>query len=635
MTAVLDRNPQVDLNGAVDEMRCYYDLRYLYQRVLCHGNRAYQQALGRIHDFMCDFYRLDELALLDDHCVHSPIRDYLPPREEGTWSERWMYWPTLDAEPQIEEGDCALAKDFADGRLLTEQRGGLLLRVVGDGDMLYLLVPRGHLKTSLGTYGCSIQDIIRDKTYRIVIRSGEEELPAKVLGLVKHTFMHNPVFREYWGDLTPDRHTALWNKSQMQVSSDARRGADPTLSAFGIGTNITGAHGDKAVFDDIVTLQNLNQQPKVMDKVSEVAFVVDRGFKVLGQGTLYADDDAHSAWIRPGAGAYPFVSFMVASLLDARGNPLWDYYTPRLIAKKKAITLTKGRGMGFWYSQMWNNPFIADDEGFKDEWLENEYSGSAEDAVRKYELNVVIACDPGTGKSESAGWATAMVKGQDSDGKRYILDGFYEKLSPDELPVAIVGLCEHWDKISRKNGQGSIRLGLEENNTKTWLGRAVRNEMRRRGLAWSIEFLKHGNKPKNVRIRTLGPVYSSRSVLWPEGEMMRYAGQWHGEVGEPYDFKDKHRNEYRKWPAIHAEILDSEAYTEQMVRPDRMNVHDETTENKRRSDPSVYTRTTEDERSEGEFGKYYPQGLRAANRAVRRSGGQLGIGRAIAEDDEW
>jgi len=635
MTAVLEADPAVDLGLGLDKDRCYYDLLYFYRECLLHGNRTYQHALGRIHNFMCDFLRLDELQHMSDQHVHSPIRDYLPAKDkQHCWPERWIYWPTLDAVPMVEDGpDCSIANDFRDGSLLTEQRGGLIVRAVGDGDTLYQLVPRGHLKTSLGTFACSLQDIIRDETTRILIRSGEEELPAKVLALMKYTFESNQLFKEHWGKLVPDRHASLWNRAQMQVASDTRRGADPTLSAFGMGTNITGAHGDKVVFDDVVTLQNIALQEKIKDKVSEVAFVVDRGFRILGQGTLYEDGDAHSIFIRPTGGGYPFTSLLIASLLDARGQPLWEYYTPRLIEKKKGLCIREGRGLTFWYSQMWNNPFIAKEEGFREEWLD-EYDCTAEEALAKYPMSVVVATDPGTGKSDSAGWATAMVKGQDDTGRRYVLDGFRERLSPDELPVAIVGLCAYWDEQCRKAGRGGIRLGIEENNTKTWLFPAIKNEMRRRGLSWSIEPLKHGNKPKPERVRILGPVYASHSVLWPAGDMPRYTGQWFGardEPGQLYDFKKAHRNEYRKFPAIHAEILDSEAYTEQMMRPDQMKT-DPAERQAPRPEPGAYRRPPPvQERSPG---RYLPPGLEAANRKVIRSGGQMG--RAMAgDDDEW
>lgn len=628
-SAVLDEVEEV-ASGVTDiERDSLFDLLYFYKNVLLHGNRRYQSALGKIHGFMADFLRLEELPFLAEKYTHSPIRNYLPAKDsEGMWPERWMYWPTLDATPCIEDGpDTQLAKDFHAGHLLTEQRGGILLRVVAEGDIKYQLVPRGYLKTSLGTFAGSMQDIIRDPSYRILIRSGEEDLPKKIMGYCKHTCENNAVFKQFWSRIVPERHESSWNSTQMQFTSDVRRGADPTLSAFGIGTNITGAHGDKLVFDDVVTLQNINLQDKVKEKVSEAAFVVDRGFQILGQGTIYRDDDSHSLFIRPFGGAYPFTSILVASLTDSRGQPTWEYYDQKLINKKKAICLQDGtKGLQFWYAQQYNNPFIAKVEGFKDEWLrELEYEPEA--IVPQLKLSVFMAVDPGYGVSESAGYASAMVRGQSQDGRRYTLDGFKEKLTPDELPEVIVGLAAKWHGISG----GVFRLGIEEASMKSWIFKSITNEMRRRGVSFSVEPLKHGNKNKAERVRILGPAYASGRILWPAKAMPMLTRQWltDKEGGASYDFKESHRDEYSKFPAKRAELLDSEAYTEQMAQPDPMRVEEEVKAGDPVRGQYVYKRVTvEDEVTEG---RYMPRGLMAAERMVSRSGGSFG--RAMSRDD--
>ena len=623
-SAVLDEVEEV-ASGVTDiERDSLFDLLYFYKNVLLHGNPRYQAALGKIHGFMSDFLRLEELPFLAEKYTHSPIRNYLPAKDsEGMWPERWMYWPTLDATPCIEDGpDTQLAKDFHAGHLLTEQRGGILLRVVAEGDIKYQLVPRGYLKTSLGTFAGSMQDIIRDPSYRILIRSGEEDLPAKIMGYCKHTCENNKLFQQFWGGIIPDRHASSWNRTQMQFASDVRRGADPTLAAFGINTNITGSHGDKLIFDDVVTLQNINLQDKVKDKVSEAAFVVDRGFQILGQGTMYRDDDAHSMFVRPTGGGYPFTSMLVASLTDSRGKPTWEYYDDKLIAKKKGLCLQDGtKGLQFWYAQQYNNPFIAKVEGFREEWLK-ESAYDPEKFVSQMKLSVVMAVDPGYGVSESAGYASGIVRGQASDGRRYTLDGFKEKLTPDELPETVVAMAAKWCDIAG----GVFRLGIEEASMKSWLFKSIQNEMRRRGVSFVVEPLKHGNRNKNERVRILGPAYSASRILWPEGPMQRTTRQWlvekDGSVN--YDFKESHRNEYTKFPAIRAELLDSEAYAEGMAQPDPMRVTEEPERKDSLRGQYVYRRVVEEEVQQE--GRYMPRGLEAAERMVRSGGG---FGRAM------
>ena len=165
---------------------------------------------------------------------------------------------------------------------------------------------------------------------------------------------------------------------------------------------------------------------------------------------------------------------------------------------------------------------------------------------------------------------------------------------------------------------------------KSWLFKSVSNEMRRRGLSFSVEPLKHGNKNKNERVRILGPAYAPGRIVWPEGDMPRMTRQYLTEKdgAKNYDFKEEHKDEYRKFPAKRAELLDSEAYTEQMMQPDPMKIIDVAKSTNGPRNPAAYRRVTEDERSD--TGRYMPRGLAAADRMVR-SGGTYG--RAMPRGD--
>jgi hypothetical protein len=548
-----------DADVEVVDKRCRLDLKFLVQHILHAGQDEYKRALGAFHDFFFDFLRLEELRGMPKWARHSVLSDYLPEKlDDGCWPERWIWFPTLAAKPVVQDGPtCDLSRDFHDGKMLTEDRAGILFRIAGNGRWKYDLLPRGLLKTSIGSRAFAIQEIIRDPSVRILIRSGEEDLPAKILNYVRAVFESNETFTQLYGHLTPDRHETEWNRTALQVRTETRRGADPTLSAFGIRSNVTGAHGDVILLDDIVTKQNVDQQSAVREKIREAAFVGDRGFRLLGHGTLYREDDAHSLFIRPGGGGYDNTSIMVASVLDSDGRSIWpEWLVEREIALKRSMVGNDS----FWFSQMWNNPYLAAKGGFAPEWI-TYYDGRPEDIARDKQLDILITCDPNCGKSTQADFTGCVCQGQTPDGqKRYILDGFHERLDETDFPMQFISLCAKWQEIANKTGT-SFRCGIERGKFLNSYRTALEYEMRSRSRSFHVMELMHGNRPKEERVAKLFIPYSHAAILWPR-QLERINTD-----GRRYDLVDHLRNEFYKYPACHVDLLDAEAYGEEILRP--------------------------------------------------------------------
>lgn len=547
--------------AAVHQRACQ-DLKWFYVNVLQCQNPRYQQSLGAFHNLGFDFLRWEELRKLPAKCRNTNLVKWLPkPDGQGIHPERWLYFPTLDAEPRIEDGPgCELERMFHSGELMSPSHPGVLIRIKDDGRVKSVLWPRGHLKSEIANFALNMQDIIRDPSIRIMVRSGEDGLAEKLIASIKRTIEINPEFQTYWGTLGPPQpKEEVWSKSAMQVLSEVRQSEDPTIVALGMKSSATGKHCNKAVFDDVVTLQNEAHQEPVINAVQDMIFVTDPGFKALDIGTLYRENDAHALFIRPTGGLYDFCSFMVATVLDANNKPIWpEVVNDRELSLRRAMC----KGSDYrWFCQYWNNPYLAKVEGFHSAWWQEYTEPPVELAVREH-LNIYMTVDTASQVRKANDFTAVVVQGQTKDAaSRYILDGIRDKIPYDRIAEELVSRAKAWQQVARRGG-GSFRFGIEQVAFIEHLQNALRDEMRRQGVSFAIEPLKHGNKPKPERIRRLMNPYSNGAIWWP-AELPQAASD-----GSSYDFVAVYKDAWIKFPRCAIfDHLDAHAYGEDLLRP--------------------------------------------------------------------
>ena len=609
--------------------RARVDLKFLHREILLAGNPKHQQALGKLHDLFYDFLRWEELRTKPKEAVHSALIKYLPkPDKNGVHPERWIYWPTLRGVPKVQDGpNTEIAKLFHDGDLLRPpDKGGVLVRIKGTGNIKCAMLPRDHLKSSIGHYAMNIQEVIRDPAVRIINRCGDEELGKRFLALTQLAFERNESFRSLFGHLFPDGGEEIWNQEAMQVITDVRRGKEPTISTFGMRSNVTGSHGDRLTFDDIVTKQNMNQQEFIKSQIGEMAFVADVDFKILNLGTIYHETDAHSLFIRPkkdGPGAYDYSSFMVATIEDAEGRPIWDeHFTPMEIEVRRALSPDDQ----FYFTQFWNNPFVAQGQGFHRDWIKVPYEGEPEQIAAEKKLDLLVTVDPANKVKKKNDYTAASIHGQDWEkGQIYLLDGLRDKIPSEKMVTELFDLIEPWIRRARAYG-GSVKVGIEEVAFVDFLKLAMEDEMRKRELHFAIEPLKTKNVSKIDRIKRLARPYSTGMFLWPRTIMKTAVS------GLPYDLIEVLRQEYLKFPnAADEDLFDTVAYVLDIMRP--FPTPGTLKPRSAPQQPDVQTReqALRDERQRNAAGRHVPANvarqLKQADQSYRNRSGIGGQGR--------
>jgi hypothetical protein len=542
-------------------LKCGDDLKYLYQQILLSGHAEYQEAInGPLHDYLFDFLRWDELG--NGATVHhTNLFEHIP----SGGSVRWIYWPVMGKPPVVYDGDDhELGEKWKRGDLIK----GVLIRIAGTGHNKYVLLPRGHLKTEIAHVAFALQEIIRDPSVRIMSKTHIRDLATEVLQRVKDAWDLES-FARYFGGLKPELKEASWNEKYIQVRAP-RRGVGHTVEASAVEVETVGKHPDLIILDDVIGFENLNKKEKVRQHVQTLAFLLGGEGRVLGIGTRYAPDDPHGLFLDHGTELFKSTSFMFATLTDETGEPTWKYMTPLRIDRLRQRCVDDF----LWYCQMYNNPYQVESQRLKPEWWRRWPRAEDMEHAKQYEvegriapealaealrLDICITLDPASSTRKRSDCSACIVQGQTQDREfRYVLDGFREKLSRDDLPGRFIDLVEHWHRVARRV-RCDFRVGVEGHGLATYLVYPLKDEMRKRGFWVDIKELKSQNRHKNDRIYRLASPYMLGTVLFPESI------QKNG-----YDLIAVLKHQFMHFPRGgdgEDDLLDAQAYQEDLLIP--------------------------------------------------------------------
>lgn len=119
-----------------------------------------------------------------------------------------------------------------------------------------LLIPRGHLKSTLVTVCWTIQRILNDPNVRILISNGYLENAKGFLREIKSHFEKNEKFRALFGDLT--NADDKWTETQIVVKSRVEIRKEPTIQVSSVDKSVVSQHYDLIIGDDLVNRENIN-----------------------------------------------------------------------------------------------------------------------------------------------------------------------------------------------------------------------------------------------------------------------------------------------------------------------------------------------------------------------------------------
>lgn len=203
-----------------------------------------------------------------------------------------------------------------------------------------LQVFRGAAKSTIvGLY--IVWKLVRDPTYRFLIVSADHKTAVKITYDAHSIIERHPLAKH----LKSDKN--IWQSDRFWVtgSTDART---PSLSAYGVMSNVTGIRSDEVIFDDVEVPKNCageSERYKMRNRISDTVHILVPNGKRLFVGTPHTFESIYPEQIENGASSLtiPLLSNTKGDFPNLTGDSSWpDRFTDEVVANRQQNALTTG-----------------------------------------------------------------------------------------------------------------------------------------------------------------------------------------------------------------------------------------------------------------------------------------------------
>jgi len=373
------------------------------------------------------------------------------------------------------------------------------------GKKKLVLVPRGHLKSTLVTVGYSLQRIAYDQTIRILIANATYKMGTAFLGEIKKHLTTNERFIELYGRLADD--PIKWSEDMITLrgAEMAHGKKEATVTAFGMGGNLVSQHYDIIILDDIVNRDMVNTREQIEKSIMFYKDVLDLAdgekteFIVIG--TRWHDRDLYEWIMNPENNVIKGFKVRVLRAYDGdlegeSFQALW----PEKFNQEYIQSLIRDKGIYEFSCQYLNDPVPDESATFRSDWF--QYYEEAD--IKGLPLNKFIMVDPAISLEKEADFTAIVTVGVDEFSNWYVLDLFRGHVTPSQLIDELFYLDQKWKPID---------IGIEDVAFQKTLQYSVQEEMQKRNIFLPVRMIKPQSRSKDQRIRGLQPLYANRKVL--------------------------------------------------------------------------------------------------------------------------
>lgn len=358
---------------------------------------------------------------------------------------------------------------------------------------------RGGFKSTLITFGKTIQDILIDPEITFGLFSHTRPIAKQFLRQIKIEFENNDLLKELFPDVLfeqPRLEAPKWSEDDGIVVRRKSNPKESTVEAWGLTDGQpTSKHFKKLIYDDVIEERAVTG-PDMIDKVTKMweqslnlAATDPISFRVAG--TFYDEGDTYHVMMERKFGIpriRPIVANGKSLLLSEEG-----------LSKKKQAMSPRTFAM-----QILLDPSEASKEsGFRSEWIQYFKTVPNLRSMNKYIL-VDPAGDSMTTTSQCAMW----VIGLNFDKRKYLLDGVLDKMNLGERGDALFRLLRAYDPV--------LKVGYEKHAMQADVD-YFRERMDRENFRFTIVPLGTNQQSKETKIyERLVPEFRDGLILFPE-----------------------------------------------------------------------------------------------------------------------
>lgn len=397
-----------------------------------------------------------------------------------------------------------------------------------------VLYPRGHRKSFYAAmYAC--WRIVCDPSISIVYLSATSDLAESQLRTIKGT-LESPIVRKIWPDLVnvDEGKREKWTSTEICVDDPRRKSEgtrDSTVKAGGLTTNITGAHCDLIILDDMVVPKNNTEEGRrqVMSQYSQLQSILNPGGMILAVGTRYHPKDIYATMQETVEEIYDDTGELIGKepqwdilqkSVEENGEFLWNrqkrkdgkYYgfDFKELARIKAGYVDKSQ----FYAQYYNDP---NDEGSalitQDMFMyynrDHLYTKGGVYFIKDRPLNVYAAIDFAFSLANRADSTAIVVVGVDSDNNKYVMD--IDRFKTDRIQDYYSHVIAIHEKYNLKKLRAEVTVAQQVIVT------ALKDKLAENSIRLAIEDYRPQTKKEERVLSVLRPLYEDHKILHYRG----------------------------------------------------------------------------------------------------------------------
>lgn len=360
---------------------------------------------------------------------------------------------------------------------------------------------REHFKSSIITFGKTIQDILKDPELTFGIFSHTRPIAKAFLRQIMRELESNKVLHAAFPDV-------LWGENVKQApkwSEDdgiiVKRKSNPneaTIEAWGlVDGQPTSKHFKVLLYDDIVVGGSVTTPDMIAKTMTEMERSYNLGTTPgikRAAGTRWHFNDAYKTIVERGT----FKSREHPGRLGGTENGESVFWSEEIHLEKR-----KDQGPYTYAAQILLNPKADAMQGFKREWLKYYES------IKKEELNWYLVCDAASSKKRGSDFTAMWAVGLGVDGNYYCIPEIRDRLNLKERGDRLFKLHRDYKPKQVRYEKYGLMSDIEH----------YQSRMENENYRFNITEVG-GQTSKPDRIKRLLPLFEAGRVWMPKSKFV-------------------------------------------------------------------------------------------------------------------
>lgn len=269
--------------------------------------------------------------------------------------------------------------------------------VQADPDGVLDLWARGHYKSTIITFGLTIQDILNDPELTFGIFSHTRPIAKGFLRQIKSEFEQNDELKDLYSDVlyeNPHKESPKWSEDDGIIVKRRGNPKESTVEAWGlVDGQPTSKHFKRKLYDDVVTIESVGTAEMIQKTTERWAMSMNLGSTHCIDryaGTRYHKNDTYRVMIDQGS-----VRVRKYAATHNGRDPVSADGVPVFLSKEQNDKKRRDMGPYIYGAQMLQDPTADSKQGFQESWLHywpaERWSG----------LNVYLIVDPANAKKSA------------------------------------------------------------------------------------------------------------------------------------------------------------------------------------------------------------------------------------------